>query len=250
MRLFLSITAIGLMAACAPQIPDSGLGFDNSEDAQRAREIALTGAGGTVIPPPVVSDEVVGTPEPFSVTRAPQSPGSTTTASSADIAAQTAAVLAGSSTAGGITVPAPSAVVTAPVPTQNNPGIPREQDFSAVSNQRSIQSDAARIEQNRQQYQVIQPTALPTRQGTGDPNIVNYALSTNHARGTRIYSRTGVNLAARAQRACAGYTSADRAQIDFLAKGGPERDRLGLDPDGDGYACAWNPAPFRAAVQN
>ena len=41
-----------------------------------------------------------------------------------------------------------------------------------------------------------------------------------------------------------------RAQIDFLAKGGPERDRLGVDPDGDGYACAWNPAPFRAAVRN
>lgn len=250
MRIFLSIVALGLLVACAPEIPDSGLGFDNSEDAQRAREIALTGSGGTVIPSPVVSDEVVGTPEPFSVTPAPQSPGSTATASSADIAAQTAAVLATSSTAGAITVPAPSAVATASVPSQNNPSISREQDFSAVSNQRTIQSDAARIEQNRQQYQVIQPTALPTRQGSGDPNIVGYALSTTHARGTRLYSRTGVNLASRAQRACAGYPSADQAQIDFLAKGGPERDRLGLDPDGDGFACAWNPAPFRSAVQN
>jgi hypothetical protein len=79
---------------------------------------------------------------------------------------------------------------------------------------------------------------------------VNYALQTTHARGTRLYTRTGINLAARAQRVCAGYASADQAQIDFLAKGGPERDRLGVDPDGDGFACAWNPAPFRAAVRN
>ena len=29
-----------------------------------------------------------------------------------------------------------------------------------------------------------------------------------------------------------------------------ERDRMGLDPDGDGFACAWDPAPFRLARQN
>ena len=39
------------------------------------------------------------------------------------------------------------------------------------------------------------------------------------------------------------------AQQAFLEAGGPERDRKGLDPDGDGYACAWDPTPFRAAVQ-
>ena len=37
----------------------------------------------------------------------------------------------------------------------------------------------------------------------------------------------------------------DQAQQDFLAKGGPERDRMGVDPDGDGFACAWDPRPFR-----
>ena len=50
------------------------------------------------------------------------------------------------------------------------------------------------------------------------------------------------------ERACAKYSSSDLAQSDFLAQGGPRRDRLGLDPDGDGFACAWNPQPFRAAV--
>ena len=43
-------------------------------------------------------------------------------------------------------------------------------------------------------------------------------------------------------------SSPDQAQIDFLSKGGPERDRLSLDPDGDGYACGWDPRPFRKAV--
>jgi hypothetical protein len=32
-----------------------------------------------------------------------------------------------------------------------------------------------------------------------------------------------------------------------LSNGGPERDRLGLDPDGDGFACYWDPTPFRLA---
>jgi hypothetical protein len=40
------------------------------------------------------------------------------------------------------------------------------------------------------------------------------------------------------------------AQIAFLERGGPKRDTLGLDPDGDGFACYWDPAPFRKAVSN
>jgi hypothetical protein len=40
------------------------------------------------------------------------------------------------------------------------------------------------------------------------------------------------------------------AQIAFLERGGPKRDTLGLDPDGDGFACYWDPAPFRKAVNN
>lgn len=57
-------------------------------------------------------------------------------------------------------------------------------------------------------------------------------------------------MQAKAQRNCAGYASPDQAQIDFLANGGPQRDRKGLDPDGDGFACGWDPSPFRSAVGN
>ncbi|CAN0586593.1 unnamed protein product, partial [Ectocarpus sp. 12 AP-2014] len=42
---------------------------------------------------------------------------------------------------------------------------------------------------------------------------------------------------------------ADQAQIAFLEAGGPEKDRNGMDPDGDGFACNWDPTPFRRAAQ-
>lgn len=119
-----------------------------------------------------------------------------------------------------------------------------ENDFDAVAGRETIESDRARIERNRAQYQVIQPGALPVRSGAAGPNIVDYALATSHPRGTQLYRRSGFgggNTAAK----CAGYASPDLAQQAFLERGGPERDRLGLDPDGDGYACAWDPSPYR-----
>lgn len=76
-------------------------------------------------------------------------------------------------------------------------------------------------------------------------NVVAYALSTTHPVGQQMHRRTNLFGTARFQRACAGYASDGLAQEAFLSRGGPDRDPLGLDPDGDGYACAWNPAPFR-----
>ncbi len=80
------------------------------------------------------------------------------------------------------------------------------------------------------------------------PNIVAYALSAPNQVGQEWYSRFAFAGQGRMQRNCADYRSADEAQRDFLARGGPERDARGLDPDGDGFACGWDPAPFRAAV--
>ena len=130
-----------------------------------------------------------------------------------------------------------------------NTGVSDEQDFQAVSARETIQSDKARIERNRAQYQVDQPTALPQRSGSDAPNIVQFAISTNHPKGTQMYKRGGLRLNSY-NAACGKFPSPDLAQEAFLAAGGPDRDRKGLDPDGDGYACAWDPTPFRAAVQN
>ncbi len=127
-------------------------------------------------------------------------------------------------------------------------GISDENDFEAVKARESIQSDAERIAQNRAQYQVVQPGALPQRPGDTGPNIVEFALATTHAPGTQLYKRSSLRLSKAASN-CAKYGSSDQAQEAFLSKGGPDRDRLGVDPDGDGYACSWDPRPFRTALQ-
>jgi hypothetical protein len=40
---------------------------------------------------------------------------------------------------------------------------------------------------------------------------------------------------------CDDYETVFEAQDDFITLGGPELDPYNLDPDGDGYACAYNP---------
>lgn len=127
------------------------------------------------------------------------------------------------------------------------PGISDEQDFSAVAARESIESDAERIENYQAAYQQAEVVAVPDRPDGTDVSVVEYALSTSNTVGQSIYSRSALSGEARAERNCARYTSADFAQIAFLEAGGPNRDRHGLDPDGDGFACGWDPAPFRTA---
>ncbi len=127
-------------------------------------------------------------------------------------------------------------------------GVSDEQDFEAVKSRESIESDKARIEANRAQYVVIQPGSLPTRPGDTGPNIVEFALATTNPVGVALYGRGGIAFTSN-DRACLKYTSSDLAQQAFLASGGPESDRKNLDPDGDGFACDWDPTPFRAALQ-
>ena len=85
--------------------------------------------------------------------------------------------------------PAPSAV-------SNAVGISGENDFETVSENRDIEADAALIARNREQYQVIEPTALPTRSGSDRPNIVAYALRTTNPVGVPLYRRIGFNAGA------------------------------------------------------
>lgn len=228
MRTIWVFAALGALAACSPGVPDSaaGVGFDNYDQAKRQRDVQLSGAEpvATVALPPAgaISDE------PLDAT---------------NLAASTQAVLAQTDTSGHV-----QASPTNPKPVQlENPGISDEDDFSAVGERRSIQTDAQRREQIKAQYQVIQPTALPQRRSSSGPNIVSYALQTSNPMGQRLYRRIGVAAQSRFQRNCNKYGSPDLAQTDFLNRGGPKKDRLGLDPDGDGYACSWDPRPFRKA---
>ncbi len=86
-------------------------------------------------------------------------------------------------------------------------------------------------------------------QGGAGPNLFAYALSTQHNVGQARYNRTNPLRWRRSETACARFSSQDLAQEAFLAAGGPERDPNHLDPDGDGFACWWDPTPFRQAAR-
>lgn len=227
--LLLSLLAL---AACAPAVPDSGAGVGAYGDFSAGPPVSAAPTE------PVFSTERLGAAIDAADGRAPAAP---------------------------VTVPPP--VVVPPVAGADDPNRPRgnepatirpemgemaavgaisdEQDFEAVAARETIESDAERIARNRAQYVVIQPGALPVRPGESGPNIVAYALATNHPPGVQLYRRGGLRFTDPLV-ACARYGSSDRAQEAFLASGGPERDRHGIDPDGDGYACDWDPRPFRS----
>lgn len=256
---FLGMALAGL-TACAPAIPDSGADVSMPSGAAGAplpapeavttvpiapSEAELDGAGHLADATPGVDTAADATPDPATEDLAARARAALDETTESGSAAPPAAGIAEAEP------PAASGIPENPgsAQVQGNPGLSDENDFEAVGERRSIESDAERIARNRELYKVIDPEAVPERpDGTG-PNIVQYALRTQHPKGTQIYTRIGLfNSEKRYRRKCAGYPSADQAQIEFLERGGPERDRLGLDPDGDGYACGWDPSPFRDAV--
>lgn len=272
MRILFGATALLALAACSTSIPDSaagipdparGVGFGDPQTYAQQQALREAELQGSAIPPAgAISGEVTASDQsalvPLNATNQQVTAaaagaytptgGVTTASTSEDLARETAAALAETAQNSGQPVLHASPSNPAPQTVSSARGISAENSFDAVGNVRSIDADAQLLAQNRAQYQVVQPTALPARSGASEPNVVQYALSTNHNVGTPVYTRVGINKQARAQRACAKFGSPDRAQAEFLAKGGPRRDRLGLDPDGDGFACAWDPRPFRAAV--
>lgn len=263
MRLSLMMLLPLALVACAPTVPDSGsgVGFQDYNSYMRERD-AAAGRAQPIVTPGFSPDQIGA-----AIDRAdgrggiaPASPAGATSgpAQGAVIGASPGGIVTGSVATGGI-VSGDRPRGNAPAGIREETGeaariaalggggsvaISDENDFEAVSSRETIESDRARIDRNRAQYQVIQPGALPVRPGALGPNIVDYALATNHPRGTQLYRRSSFGVGNTAAK-CAAYASPDLAQEAFLERGGPERDRLGLDPDGDGYACAWDPAPYR-----
>ncbi len=242
MRLILCGTALLAMAACAPDVPDSasGVGFGNYSTFNQKQAAPDAQLSTSALPAPLaVSTQTLSSTAPAAPIGTAEAIAATEEIEAEALASATAAALSSGR------VPLEASPSNPPPAVVNAAGISEETNFSAVSAQRSIQDDAARRETLKLQYQVVQPTALPTRSGSTGPNIVDFALSTSNAVGTPLYKRLGIAAGQRYDRNCAKYPSADLAQQDFLARGGPKTDRMGLDPDGDGFACSWNPEPFR-----
>ncbi len=245
------LAALGCLSltACAAPVPDSGAGVGVGFG-----DYATYGAQTLPPPPPVAAAPLPpGGIAPTDLAAA--GIGSAAPVTSAPLGSPLASPLGTSPGAVTVSDPMRTAGVQAspanaiPVPegmTQN--AISDEQDFDAVATRESIESDAARRAQQAAQYQVVQPTALPTPPVDTGPNVVEYALNAPNRVGQAWYSRFIWAGEGRAQRNCASFRSADEAQEEFLLRGGPERDPLGIDPDGDGFACRWDPAPYLAAV--
>ena len=148
----------------------------------------------------------------------------------------------------GQTLTASSAEAAPPATSGAKPaGISDEQDFSAVAQRETIESDRQRMERNRAQFQQVAPGALPERTGAAAVSpAIEYAITATNRVGQAVFPRGGVKLAAH-DRACARYATQTEAQEAFLRSGGPRRDGRNLDPDGDGFACGFDPTPFQAA---
>lgn len=251
-RILAGTAALIALAGCAPQLPESGArgaGFDTPAQVQQRREAQLRGQSplqpGATIRPPAPGTVVAGNlPAPRPATSEAEQLANDTRAALGRGPAPTTEGPA----------PLPDTTATAATPDLNldrdNPEISSEQDFAAVSAERGIEADAERLRAARQQYQLVTPTELQRPDSTG-PNIFAYALGPAQPKGTQGAFRRGLGASAsRAATRCQNYRSDDIAQEDFLASGGPERDRLGIDPDGDGNACNWDPAVVRRLVQS
>ncbi|RYH11824.1 hypothetical protein [Tropicimonas sp. IMCC6043] len=215
----LAVACVLALAACAPEIPDSaaGVGFgsyDSYASERYARERAARNAQLTSSIPTAPPEET-GAPSPRPIAGPPLSA----------IAAPTAPV-----------VPAPAAPQAVSV-----------QELAAAGIGSSVITPATPAPASSTPTAAVAQGNVPARPADTGPDIVAYALATSHPVGQPVYRRTMASQA-RADRRCEGYSSGDMAQLAFLEAGGPERDRHGIDPDGDGYACAWDPGLYRRAV--
>ncbi|WP_234822439.1 hypothetical protein [Palleronia aestuarii] len=240
----LACLAVLALAACAPPVAERGYGDPGA--ARIGQGVGLGADYGMGYGEPTYDGSFDGASSSGAVISADElrAAGLPAGGASAGLPATDPVTSAPLDARAPVSVPASAGGVNAA--SSRNVGISDEQSFEAVSARETIESDAQRLARQAAAYTVIRPTAVPRRSGAEGPNIVSFALSTSNRVGEPLYRRGGIG-GGRGQRACARYPSPDLAQEAFLEQGGPQRDRLGLDPDGDGFACAWDPAPFRAA---
>ena len=78
-------------------------------------------------------------------------------------------------------------------------------------------------------------------------NIASFARSTKNDKGEKIYARNLFHSLDHWTE-CNSFRTSDSAQRFLLNNGGPELDSRNLDPDGDGFACNWNPSVYRQLI--
>ena len=75
-------------------------------------------------------------------------------------------------------------------------------------------------------------------------NVAKFARDTKNNKGEKVFIRLSFSIYDN-WKECSKFKTKDEAQRKFLKVGGPYKDRFNLDPDGDGFACDWDPEIYR-----
>jgi hypothetical protein len=243
------VASVLVLAACQPSVPDrpGGVGFGDYQTymAQRASgqsgsAAPATGYGaGTGMAAPMNATDLQTAPltTPVAGASPSVSPGAPLPASI--LAAVNQVDGGGVDNAGAVPTEVPSADLRLD-PTGQSGGytVGQSGGYTATSQPSPMTAPMA--------VPMTQTSSAPVASGGKGAELVDFALSATNAVGQSVWERGSVKLASH-DRACAKYAGSDLAQAAFLKRGGPERDPLNLDPDGDGFACAWDPRPFQQA---
>jgi hypothetical protein len=238
LRALAGVAALATLAACssAPNDVGEGVGFSDYQSYQTRRAAIGTPVAPpqaqprrtvqTALPPADVTAQPFGT-TPSGQAWTPGSPQAAGDAGLRDVASLASAAIAEAEGRGamGAAPAAPAPVASAP-PAGNGAGLP---PVTASGDN------------------FVAPP-LPEGMAVLGANVVAFALSTRNAVGERVHARNPLRLG-RPEVRCGDFRTTDLAQDWFLTNDGPERDRAGLDPDGDGFACNWDPERYRAEAR-
>ncbi len=217
-KVLLGLACVAGLSACADgtgQVLDPRYRFDADrpyDEYRAAREMALTGQG----PVP----QTVPKARPFAAPTAEEIKSPTAYQRYASGRATGRTVAAGAATGGGYYDP---------------------------DTGRKLPSNTAPVAR-RAAAAPAAPAAIPPAHVNDSPDtdaLSRYAATQRHRPGTTVFARSGAGTDATAARACARHPNADAAQLMFLSSGGPQQDPMGMDPDGDGYVCGWDPTHYR-----
>ena len=109
--------------------------------------------------------------------------------------------------------------------------------------QKFEREEAAKRREKLKAGRVVLEASRKEKIATKSVNLAVFARSVSNKLGEKIYYRNIVSSGDGS--ACKKFHNKNAAQIFFLENGGPKNDFHYIDPDGDGFACNWDPEIYR-----
>jgi hypothetical protein len=206
-KILISVTVLGALVACTEPQPEQDQYFDHITPVPNQ----IT---GEPIPP---VQPIPAQPIPAGTTPSETIPVDPNTNVDADgISYETVTVNAGD------IVPPAATTTAAPAPGLYEP---------------ALAAPTETTKSKKRTARPIKPVALKPR--SKSLNLREYSATQTHLVGEKVYTRSASKYSNGGN--CDQYSIPEIAQIAFLNAGGPRKDSLLLDGDGDGFACAWVP---------